>query len=551
MNVQPGIHPRERPRTTGSHAEVRLYESLKSGLPEGWYAWHSLRLMEGNGVFGEGDFVIADPNRGLLAVEVKGGNIEQRDGRWFQNGVPMASDPRAQGNEFVRKLISRLSQEGCSPPAFGIGTCFPDVFFDVAPSEDDLSRTTIGKQDLAWIGERLKSLMNQALPRPRRAKGRWIEHLQKIWGETWIPSLSLGNRARAAESEWAKLDEHQIRTLNMLERASHLLVEGGAGSGKTLIAREAARRFADKGMNVLLICFTNALAAWLQKSLNSPKIQVWALGKLALEYARTSGVGSTEPKDKEGWDRVVLSITADALPKIKRDWDAVILDEAQDLSDVDWMFALELARDKRLWVFHDPAQHFWTDRQLPADVLKFTPIQLQDAHRCPAGIMAFADCYRDTSRIESSKDIVGRAIADETIGIVVCPSATSIADKIANEIGKLRSAGFKPQDIAIVSVRGQQAAGTFALERIGAYRLVKADDPAAEHEIVDDTFLRFKGLERPAIIVTDLNLTREPRNVRMYISVTRALTAVRIMATRESIAADPVLRELAATEVSH
>jgi hypothetical protein len=53
----------------------------------------------------------------------------------------------------------------------------------------------------------------------------------------WIPSLSLGNRARAAESEWAELDEHQIRTLNMLERASYLLVKGGAGSGKTLIAR--------------------------------------------------------------------------------------------------------------------------------------------------------------------------------------------------------------------------------------------------------------------------------------------------------------------------
>src|ERR1700730_8953412 len=108
MNVQPGIHPRERPRTTESQAEVHLYESLKSGLPVGWYAWHSLRLMEGNGIFGEGDFVVADPNRGLLALEVKGGNIEQRDGRWFQNGAPMASDPRAQGSEFVRKLISRL-----------------------------------------------------------------------------------------------------------------------------------------------------------------------------------------------------------------------------------------------------------------------------------------------------------------------------------------------------------------------------------------------------------------------------------------------------------
>jgi hypothetical protein len=103
------------------------------------------------------------------------------------------------------------------------------------------------------------------------------------------------SRSRVAESEWAKLDEYQIRTLNMLERASHLLVEGGAGSGKTLIAREAARRFAYNGVKVLLICFTNALATWLQKSIDSPKIQVWALGKLALEHARICRMDPTEP----------------------------------------------------------------------------------------------------------------------------------------------------------------------------------------------------------------------------------------------------------------
>jgi hypothetical protein len=41
-------------------------------------------------------------------------------------------------------------------------------------------------------------------------------------------------------------------------------------------------------------------------------------------------------------------------------------------------------------------------------------------------------------------------------------------------------------------------------ERIGARQLVKADDSAAESEIAEDTFLSFKGLERPALIVTDL-----------------------------------------------
>jgi hypothetical protein len=105
----------------------------------------------------------------------------------------------------------------------------------------------------------------------------------------------------------------------------------------------------------------------------------------------------------------------------------------------------------------------------------------------------------------------------------------------------LRSAGFRLEDIAIVSVRGQSASRTFGLERIGAYRLVKADDPTAEHEIVDGTFLRFKGLERPAVIVTDLNLVHDRKEIRMYIAITRALTALRIVAPREAIVADAVL----------
>jgi hypothetical protein len=37
--------------------------------------------MESNGIFGEGDFVIVDPGRGLLAVEVKGGTVENQTAR--------------------------------------------------------------------------------------------------------------------------------------------------------------------------------------------------------------------------------------------------------------------------------------------------------------------------------------------------------------------------------------------------------------------------------------------------------------------------------------
>ena len=81
-SLTPGLWPREFPRLTESEAEKKVYKALQSNLPEGWYAWHSLKLRtRTKGQFAEADFIIGDPCRpALLIVEVKGGKIELLDG---------------------------------------------------------------------------------------------------------------------------------------------------------------------------------------------------------------------------------------------------------------------------------------------------------------------------------------------------------------------------------------------------------------------------------------------------------------------------------------
>ena len=92
--LNPNLHPTQQPRPTKSHAEHRVYEALQTGLPPGWTAWHSLRIHDDAGAEGEGDFILIDPDRGMLIIEVKGGGMEARDGRWFQNGKPLDHSPR-------------------------------------------------------------------------------------------------------------------------------------------------------------------------------------------------------------------------------------------------------------------------------------------------------------------------------------------------------------------------------------------------------------------------------------------------------------------------
>ena len=59
------LHPSDEPRPGSSLAEKALWSRLKTGLPAGWTAWHSLRIRDARNLLGETDFVLAHPERGL------------------------------------------------------------------------------------------------------------------------------------------------------------------------------------------------------------------------------------------------------------------------------------------------------------------------------------------------------------------------------------------------------------------------------------------------------------------------------------------------------
>jgi len=342
-----GLWPREKPRPTESNAEIRLYEAFASDLPSNWTVWHSLRIRTDEGMEGEGDFVIAIPDRGFLVLEVKGGYISVRDGRWFQNSKPLDHSPREQAHSFAKKLVSRLpSVNGMTVP-YGILTIFPDTPSSDAPVQDNLRDMVLTEVDVRYL------------------------------------------------------------------------------------------------------------------------------------------------KD---------AITA------------------------------KLAKDAKVWIFHDPAQAFWEERRLPVWVGDLSNYRLNKCYRCPEPIMEYSKAL---SQQPHDVGLVKDGFAREIIGTVECPSESSIPAKIENEIRKLLSRGFKAGDIAVLSLRGRSAESVAGQDKIGSFAVVRADSPDIDENIVADTFLRFKGLERPAIIVTDLRLVKDRFDVRMHIALSRALDVVRVVGMKE------------------
>ena len=542
--VKPGLYPTSAPRSTESRAERAVYDALARKLSKGWYAWHSLRIRIPGQPDAETDFVIADPARGILIVEVKGGRIEERDGQWYSNSRPLDQPPREQANRFLKAFLALFDAKGVPRPPCGIATFFPDTLFSTQPGESDVSGCVLGQRDLTWPEEALQQVMTCALVRPGKPAGRWIQTVHDLWGDTWIPRLNLGLAAEVRREELLRLDEQQYEILQGLEENRTVLVAGSAGTGKTILAHTIASRLAEAGRRVLLLCFTEALARWLAAgNPGHPNLTVRAIKRYAVELLEQAGEKADVQETPVFWSEVSLRAAVSALPVLRPHWDAVIVDEGQDLAEDDWVLIADLSRGKRLWAFHDPEQAFWPDRQVKEDLFA-TRYRLQKAYRSPREIEHLAGLYLGRP---ADAALLAQAITMETIVVKACPSCTCVGQKIALEVDKLRASGLKPGEIAIVSLRGGAEPDSIVhATEVGGHKVVAADHPAAGEHIIAETFLRFKGLERPGIIVADIRLAlgKPDYGRRMYIALTRALSTVRIVDNRDDLLRDPILNAI-------
>jgi ATP:corrinoid adenosyltransferase len=537
--LKPGLWPPNKPRSTESHAELAVYDALSKQLPRGWYAWHSLRIRVPGHPDAEADFIIADPAGGVLILEVKGGRIEERDGLWFSNGKLLKPAPREQAHRFLNELLQLLRSKDIRPPPCGIATCFPDTEFSSQPAQSDLAGTVIGAQDLHWLDQALPALMQTALVKGFRAKGPWLRTIHDLWGERWVPKMDFGLRARIEMEERLRLDDEQFAVLEGLLENVSVLVTGGAGTGKTVLALTLARKLAEAGKKVLMLCFTEALAHWLRSQVDLPNLAVWPIKRYAVELLRLAGREPAVEETAAFWNSVVPKAVLEVLSVDNPGWDAVVVDEVQDLNDYDWLMIEELSRNGIRWAFQDPEQSFWTDRHTP-DQLFQTRYQLSKKYRCTAPVLQLAQCYL-SGEPEAS---MPRGLDSESVAIRSCPGPGKVIESIANEINGFKRSGLAGSDIVVLSLRGAGEPGAIVhCDRIGTHQVVRADSPQAGSSVVTETFLRFKGLERSAVIITDVGLAIEKPDYRkrMYIALTRTLSAVRIIDTADSLARDPIL----------
>jgi hypothetical protein len=231
--------------------------------------------------------------------------------------------------------------------AFGYAVIFTDV---EAPPAD------IGTQPWEVIDENglrlgLGSLLLKAA-KQQRARHRFVQGtpepqpqmLRKIINALrpdFERIVAKGTIVGDSERRLLKLTEEQYDLLDLLGDNPRCLFEGAAGTGKTLLALEFARRRARTGERVLFICYNKLLGDWLGREIGVPTSEYQITAGRFYKCLREVILGSSiaqdfleaerEADDSALFDTVYPLYGQLALEALNSRFDVIVMDEAQDL----------------------------------------------------------------------------------------------------------------------------------------------------------------------------------------------------------------------------
>jgi hypothetical protein len=293
------VIPSEISSSTKSKAERGVFIALAQIPDDQSVALHTVHLpMHHKKRVGEIDFVVITPHI-LLFIEVKGGRVSVRDGKWYY-GPPGGEDgpkesPFAQASggmhEFEREIGNLVSDLRVHQIPSGYLVITTDV---------DIPRTTEFEPEqylggVAYAGGRglqqgieratrfwLTRSRSARTPIPRSLRNKMLEAIRPDFDR--VPNLR--SRLTDLDVAFERLTNEQLDRLDELETNPRLVWTGGAGTGKTFLAAEAARRKSTHG-SVLFTCASVTLATHLGRVLADHPITVLPFERLDEARGRT------------------------------------------------------------------------------------------------------------------------------------------------------------------------------------------------------------------------------------------------------------------------
>ena len=318
-----------------------------------------------------------------------------------------------------------------------------------------------------------------------------LDDLLAVLGGRGLPQRDLLAELAERQSQVELMTERQAAILDALRLLHRVEVRGGAGSGKTWLAVEQARRLAREGKRVALTCYSRGLAAHLQRAAGFRRRErpayVGTFHGLGLEWGAPTGSDDDSAFWEERLPAAMLDL-ARGLPEAER-YDAVVVDEAQDFADGWWaplLAALRDSEDGGVYVFADEGQRVFARQGRPP--VSLVPVVLDENLRNTVPIAL-------TIGSLTTAQMRYRGGEGPPVRFVPC-AAEEAVDRADEEVERLVEAEGWPVDSVALLTTGRRHPVQVERQRAGQ------DEYWAGYYDDGDVFyghvLGFKGLERPS-----------------------------------------------------
>ena len=528
-------------------SERAFYRACRDSLPDRMLVLHGIRMLSKRSPpeEHETDFVVIDPNHGFLAVEVKGGAVSYDQSRgWLLGSDQRPHDPFRQAADRQHDLMRWLKSHSLWDSSLneipsGHAVVFTDIGQDAIESMVDDSKA-VSREMVGCLVD-LRDLES------------WVEQCFGFWRAPNNVSLGASGvaliegllrkevhvrpvlAARLLEENLVRLQLtiEQKFALDWLAHVDRLIIPGGAGTGKTLLAAHRARTLANEGRRVLLLCVNRLLALHLQAHFSdTPNVHANTIAQYYQEWVGSVSAASNVniiaevEADYPGEDHssvIMPNAYIQAVVRSRPRYDAVVIDEGQDFCEGDWGAIEYLVRvtKAKVCVFYDPNQKLYRGRGVPR--LLGAEISPQLPRNCRNTNPIHVATYRHY--VGSSVRLSG--IQGEPIVSLEYESPREQARAIGKAVREYLKENVLPQDIVVLMFqRGDNWRQWEAeLTRQGLPRGLRwsVDGSRSKDAVFIDSVARFKGLEADVVILwLSADLDPDIHREFLYVGMSRA-----------------------------
>lgn len=539
-----------------STGEKLIFDIFKNNpFTNDWIILHSLNLSQHTvRLYGEIDFLIMIPQGGIFVMEVKGGAVKCIDGVWHfidrHGNINKNKSPFNQARDAMFSLRSAIEREfgkghKLTRVLLGFFCAFPHISFNKHSVEYEpwqiLDKDSIQKGTESFF----RNLVHHFVQKHKGQK--WLSEEESLPDRNdllFICNFLRGDfeRIRTVKERLTEFDkqvktytEEQFRILDSIQFNERSVIQGSAGTGKTMIAIESAVRAATEGKTVFLTCYNRLIGDWMQKQVEpwKDKITVSSLHSYLFEQSRGFDYDKSQSNKQDFFSKYLPALLKEIFKKgISKKFDKLIIDEGQDLIREEYLnlfdsMVIDGLEDGNWEIYGD-----FERQAIFAQLSKEEMLSLINKYSKPTKFLLKINC-RNTKQIGEETSLISGFekppfLLEHLEGIPVeyFFYKDEIHQKIllAEQLKKFSESNLPLKELIIISPKKFEKSCCDCSSIFTIKELRNTSDIATQETVIGfATVQSYKGMESNYVMITDIeDLKSEVAKSLLYVAMSRA-----------------------------